>query len=372
MLLKSNKWQYMHYIFKLCPSTEFSQTIAVTLQFGKFNSAWMWNTISQSECPCLYHLSKQRYSHWQQPYSPPYSSDSTFQCSGSLNCYGLWLRYSCVENTHHSMLTTNVTDKSTFTEGISVLAQLVELLDIQTGSPWIKSNQWYIGESCSDVVLGKFNQQYGRNDFTVTGLNSAWVTELCLGDWTLPGWLNSAWVTELCLGDLLRRNTWFPCRPRWVARRCGCRSRPAGRAWGRWSAGSCDTGPSCTGGCTWSAGIRYQTGSMLRSAIKNKGDKKRFYLTTHSTHFIYGYMASNIWLTTILIVRKETCCCHIGYSYRLTARVLLYAPTHRQDNTYHCLCYTSHGALAGTRNSSMGKTKERNVLFKDHAAVNVD
>ena len=39
---------------------------------------------------------------------------------------------------------------------------------------------------------------------------------------------------------------------------------------------------------------------------------------------------------------------HIGYSYRLTARVLLYAPSHRQDNTYHGLCYTSRGALAGT------------------------
>ena len=32
----------------------------------------------------------------------------------------------------------------------------------------------------------------------------------------------------------------------------------------------------------------------------------------------------------------------------------LYASSHRQDNTYHSLCYTSHGALAGTRNSSMG------------------
>ena len=74
----------------------------------------------------------------------------------------------------------------------------------------------------------------------------------------------------------------------------------------------------------------------------------------HSTHFIYGYMASDIWLRTILIVRKETRCRHIGYSYRLTARVLLYAPSHRQDNTYHSLCYTSRGALAGTRNSSMG------------------
>ena len=76
-----------------------------------------------------------------------------------------------------------------------------------------------------------------------------------------------------------------------------------------------------------------------------------FYLTTHSTHFIYGYMASDIWLRTILIVRNETRCRHIGYSYRLTARVLLYAPSHRQDNTYHGLCYTSRGALAGTRNS---------------------
>ena len=80
-----------------------------------------------------------------------------------------------------------------------------------------------------------------------------------------------------------------------------------------------------------------------------------FYLTTHSTHFIYGYMASDIWLRTILIVRKETRCRHIGYSYRLTARVLLYALSHRQDNTYHGLCYTSRGALAGTRNSSMDK-----------------
>ena len=44
--------------------------------------------------------------------------------------------------------------------------------------------------------------------------------------------------------------------------------------------------------------------------------------------------------------------------HRLAARVLLYAPSHRQDNTYHNLCYTSHGALAGTRNSSMGPPHE--------------
>ena len=97
------------------------------------------------------------------------------------------------------------------------------------------------------------------------------------------------------------------------------------------------------------------------SLIERKREREMFYLTTHSTHFIYGYMASDIWLRTILIVRKETRCRHIGYSYRLTARVLLYAPSHRQDNTYHGLCYTSRGALAGTRNSSMGPPHEGSI-----------
>ena len=31
-------------------------------------------------------------------------------------------------------------------------------------------------------------------------------------------------------------------------------------------------------------------------------------------------------------MRKETRCCHIGHSFRLTARVLLYVPSHRQDS----------------------------------------
>ena len=94
---------------------------------------------------------------------------------------------------------------------------------------------------------------------------------------------------------------------------------------------------------------------------KRERERKMFYLTTHSTHFIYGYMASDIWLSTILIVRKETRCRHIGYSFRFTARVLLHAPSHRQDSTYHGLCYTSRGALAGTRNSSMGPPHEGSI-----------
>ena len=96
----------------------------------------------------------------------------------------------------------------------------------------------------------------------------------------------------------------------------------------------------------------------------NEREREReimFYLTMHSTHFIYGYMASDIWLRTILIVIKETRCHHIGYSYRLAARDLLYAPSHRQDNTFHGLCYTSRGALAGTRNSSMGPLHEGSI-----------
>ena len=66
-------------------------------------------------------------------------------------------------------------------------------------------------------------------------------------------------------------------------------------------------------------------------------------LTTHSI-LIYRYMASGIWLKTIMIVRKENRCRHfMGYSFQLTARDILYAPSHRQDST-----------VVGTRNSPKG------------------
>ena len=38
-------------------------------------------------------------------------------------------------------------------------------------------------------------------------------------------------------------------------------------------------------------------------------------------------------------------------NFLLAARVLLYAPSHRQDSTHHGLCYTIRGALALRRNS---------------------
>ena len=60
-------------------------------------------------------------------------------------------------------------------------------------------------------------------------------------------------------------------------------------------------------------------------------------------------------------MREETRCRHMGYSLQLGARVLLYAPSHRQDSTYLSLCYTSRGALAGTRNRSMGPPYEGSI-----------
>ena len=69
-------------------------------------------------------------------------------------------------------------------------------------------------------------------------------------------------------------------------------------------------------------------------------------------------------------MRKETRCRHIGYSYRLAARVLLYAPSHRQDNTYHGLCYTSRGALAGTRNMS-AVSIDKGAFFVVYSYLNI-
>ena len=77
-----------------------------------------------------------------------------------------------------------------------------------------------------------------------------------------------------------------------------------------------------------------------------QGRKEMFYLTTHSTHFIYDYLMSDIGQRTTQIAREETRCRHIGYSFRLTAKVLLCAQSRRQ-NTYHGLWYTSRGALVG-------------------------
>ena len=73
--------------------------------------------------------------------------------------------------------------------------------------------------------------------------------------------------------------------------------------------------------------------SPLRT-IQLEREREMFYLMTHSTHFIYGYMASDIWLRTIQIAREETRCRHMGYSFRLAARVFYkHHPTDRITHT---------------------------------------
>ena len=78
--------------------------------------------------------------------------------------------------------------------------------------------------------------------------------------------------------------------------------------------------------------------------------RERFCLTTHSTHFIYGYLSQDIRLRTIQIAKEEICYSNvIGYSLWLAASNILYAPSHKHDSTYHSLCSE---ALTETRTSS--------------------
>ena len=53
---------------------------------------------------------------------------------------------------------------------------------------------------------------------------------------------------------------------------------------------------------------------------------------------------------------KGTRCRHIGYSSINSKGSFI-----SQDNTYHGLCYTSRGALTGTRNRSMGPPHEGSI-----------
>ena len=90
-----------------------------------------------------------------------------------------------------------------------------------------------------------------------------------------------------------------------------------------------------------------------------------FYLTTHSTHFIYGYMASDIWLRTILILRKETRYRHIGYSYRLTARVLL-IQNHQRLLRQHADRWQYGGARAVGMSCTRHRAVYRVTSFCEH------
>ena len=54
---------------------------------------------------------------------------------------------------------------------------------------------------------------------------------------------------------------------------------------------------------------------------------------------------------------------------QLAARVLLYAPFHRQESTYHGICYTSCGVLAGMRNTSVCPSIGIDLITHTHGAT---
>ena len=47
--------------------------------------------------------------------------------------------------------------------------------------------------------------------------------------------------------------------------------------------------------CQWLCNLHFLYLRGYGAHKRRKGRKEMFYLTTHSTHFIYGYMASDIW-----------------------------------------------------------------------------
>ena len=78
----------------------------------------------------------------------------------------------------------------------------------------------------------------------------------------------------------------------------------------------------------------------MESTIDMEGN---FYLMMYSTHFIYSYMVKDLSYSK----RENPLLQLYGLLFLISCKQSLFAPSVRQDSTYHDLCYTSHGALAG-------------------------
>ena len=103
--------------------------------------------------------------------------------------------------------------------------------------------------------------------------------------------------------------------------------------WGKWVYGFVGDGGSCksSGQCH----VWRKEGNILFNDAMNTFYLCQTYGKIHSDGKRGNPLPSNMLL------------------FPFAARVLLYAPSHTQDNTYHGLGYISHAALAGTRNSSV-------------------
>ena len=75
-----------------------------------------------------------------------------------------------------------------------------------------------------------------------------------------------------------------------------------------------------------------------------------FYLTTHSTHFSYGLYGVRHMVKDHSDSEKGNPLPPHRLLFPINSKGYFLAPSHRQDSICHGLCYTSRGALAGTRN----------------------
>ena len=85
------------------------------------------------------------------------------------------------------------------------------------------------------------------------------------------------------------------------------------------------------------------------TGLNEKGRKEMCYLTTYSTTYLRLYGVTH--MVKDHSERGNTLPPH-GLFFPISSKVFfLYASPYRQDKSYHGLCYTSRGALAGTGNS---------------------
>ena len=76
-------------------------------------------------------------------------------------------------------------------------------------------------------------------------------------------------------------------------------------------------------------------------------------LILRNSILFFNLVCFDLWTTKIM--QEETQSHYMAYSFRLAARNLLYAPSHRQDSKHQCF---------GTLDATI-RERERNVLFND-------
>ena len=77
----------------------------------------------------------------------------------------------------------------------------------------------------------------------------------------------------------------------------------------------------------WNLSSPYSIHSPLTGILKNKGRKEGNVLFNDVLNTFYLQLYVVIYMVNDHSAREETHCRYIGYSFRLTARVLLYAQT---------------------------------------------